>query len=90
MLAGTTITHSPAAPEVPTATGQGFTAYVFEDLVAAFGDTRQPDAARAMLVEATRAVVDKRALGGLFQQTLSEIRQLAEANMYPLVCRCHF
>ncbi len=64
LLAVTNAVRSPAAPEVPTATEQGFPDYVFEGFVGVFADARQPAAVRAALVEAARAAVAEEAFAG--------------------------
>jgi tripartite-type tricarboxylate transporter receptor subunit TctC len=57
LLAVTNAVRSPAAPDVATASEQGFPDYVFEGFVGVFADARQPAAMRAALAEATRAAV---------------------------------
>lgn len=76
LLAVTNATRSPAAPEVATATEQGFPEYVFEGFVGVFGDARQPAAIRAVLAEATRAVVAEEA----FAERLRNAGQLPLAG----------
>lgn len=64
LLAVTNAARSPAAPEVPTATEQGFPDYVFEGFVGVFADARQTAAVRAALVDAARAAVAEEAFAG--------------------------
>jgi tripartite-type tricarboxylate transporter receptor subunit TctC len=57
VLAVTNAARSAAAPEIATATEQGFPDYVFEGFVGVFADARQPAPVRAALEEAARAAV---------------------------------